>query len=135
MYDLAEAITKAFGFYFDHCFGYYDNKDIYQSGRGYELFFDIGEEPPLHRFKGVENTIVQQLWKQPGDTWHFHLDYGDDWLFTITLTKIVEKKRGRTYPLLLESIGENPEQYPSYEDEEIIDDEEEHEEDKEMVIH
>ena len=44
LYNFAKTITQAFGFYFDHCFGFYDNfKRYHDSKKAYELFPDIGE--------------------------------------------------------------------------------------------
>jgi len=46
LYKFAEVITQSFGFYFDHCFGFYDNlKKYHDSKKAYELFVDIGEAP------------------------------------------------------------------------------------------
>ncbi|MBI5555553.1 MAG: hypothetical protein HY920_06875 [Elusimicrobia bacterium] len=46
LYNFAKVITKAFGFYFDHCFEFYDNFQRYpDSKKSYELFVDIGEAP------------------------------------------------------------------------------------------
>src|SRR3954454_14201843 len=44
--DLAAAIVSAFGFDFDHAFGFYSNLkgDYYRSEERYELFADLGEE-------------------------------------------------------------------------------------------
>src|SRR6187397_3024020 len=43
--DLAAAIVSAFGFDFDHAFGFYSNLkgDYYRSEERYELFADLGE--------------------------------------------------------------------------------------------
>src|SRR3954452_10332977 len=42
--DLAAAIVDAFGFDFDHAFGFYSKlKGDYRSGERYELFADLGE--------------------------------------------------------------------------------------------
>lgn len=53
LYDLAYAITDAFGFDFDHAFGFYDNlRNPYRSEVRYELFVDLevqeaeAAEPP-----------------------------------------------------------------------------------------
>src|SRR5919112_2866866 len=45
--DLAEAIVHAFGFEFDHAFGFYPKltgPDVMRSQPKYELFADMGEE-------------------------------------------------------------------------------------------
>lgn len=48
LYELAEAITDAFGFDFDHAFGFYnDLKNPYRSSESYELFADLEEEEEL----------------------------------------------------------------------------------------
>jgi len=45
LYSLAEEIVVAFDFYFDHCFGFYDNiKRWTESNECYELFKDIEKE-------------------------------------------------------------------------------------------
>ncbi len=43
--DLAAAIVSAFGFDFDHAFGFYSNfkGDYYRSEERYELFADLGQ--------------------------------------------------------------------------------------------
>lgn len=41
-FSLAESIVDSFNFYFDHCFGFYDNIERWiKSEEGYELFADI----------------------------------------------------------------------------------------------
>ena len=42
LYNFAKVITQAFGFYFDHCFGFYSNpKKYHDSEKAYELFYDL----------------------------------------------------------------------------------------------
>ena len=54
LYKLAETIIKSFDFYFDHCFGFYDNlTNPLKANEGYELFQDIGEDS---NFPGVKKT-------------------------------------------------------------------------------
>ncbi len=116
LYKLAEAITEAFGFYFDHCFGYYNTKDSSEAKRAYELFVDVGEEPLLPHTQGVKHTTVKELWTRPGQTWYFLFDYGQMWEFTIKLTKKGFSEIGSKYPRLIESEGIAPEQYPNWDD-------------------
>ena len=66
LYSLARVITKAFGFYFDHCFGFYDNFERYgDSKMSYELFVDVGEAPETPVCKGVKKTKIRQVFKEP----------------------------------------------------------------------
>ncbi|MEJ2744216.1 MAG: hypothetical protein P8123_00770 [bacterium] len=119
LYNLAKVITNAFGFYFDHCFGFYDNFDRYHdSKKAYELFVDIGEEPLSPDTKGVKKTRIRQAFKQPGDKMLFFFDYGDCWRFTVELKEIRQAEEWDLKPVILESVGEAPMQYPPCEEDE-----------------
>lgn len=117
LYNFAKVITKAFGFYFDHCFGYYDNFERYHdSKKVYELFVDIGEEPLSSTTKGVKKTKIWQVFKELGEKMLFLFDYGDGWYFSIELKNIIHIDRWNLDPLVSKSIGEAPLQYPACED-------------------
>lgn len=119
LYNFAKVITEAFDFYFDHCFGFYDNfKRYHDSKKAYELFYDIGEEPLSPITKGVKNTKISTAFKKPGEKMLFLFDYGDGWYFTVELKEIKDTEKWDLKPVILQRIGKAPEQYPSYEDEE-----------------
>lgn len=110
---LAKTIIKAYGFYFDHCFGFYDNFERYHdSEKAFELFVDIGEEPLNATTKGVERTKIKEAFKKPGDKMLFLFDYGDGWRFIVELKEIRNADKWDLKPVVLESIGEAPVQYP-----------------------
>jgi len=44
-------------------------------------------------------------------------DYGDDWQFNVALKEIRKGDKGTMKPVVLESIGKAPVQYPPCEDE------------------
>ncbi|MBU0999509.1 plasmid pRiA4b ORF-3 family protein [Patescibacteria group bacterium] len=118
LYNFAKVITQAFNFYFDHCFGFYDNFQRYHdSKKAYELFVDIGEEPLTSITKGVKRTKIQQAFKNPGDKMPFLFDYGDGWYFAVELKEIKNAEKWDLKPVILESVGEVPLQYPPCEDE------------------
>ena len=55
LYSLAEAINDAYGFDFDHAFGFFDNlKNPYNSRERYELFTDLEEEDSEEGFNPLE---------------------------------------------------------------------------------
>ena len=113
LYNFARVITKAFGFYFDHCFGFYDNFQRYHdSVKAYELFPDIGEEPLSPTTKGVKKTRISTAFKNPGEKMLFLFDYGDGWRFAVELKEIKNAEKWDLKPVILESIGKAPEQYP-----------------------
>lgn len=109
---LAEAITMAFDFEFDHAFGYYsDVKDPHsRKGERYELFADM--EDTDSDAGSVERTTVAQVFAAPGKKMLFVFDYGDDWRFTIEMRNKGEKAPKARYPRLVTSVGDAPEQYP-----------------------
>jgi hypothetical protein len=110
LYRLAEAIVDSFDFWFDHCFGFYDNMDGWiDSDEGYELFADIGEES---RFQGVEKTKVKKVFDKIGKKMLFLFDYGDEWEFIVELIGAESPKEGERYPFVSEFVGAVPTQYP-----------------------
>jgi Plasmid pRiA4b ORF-3-like protein len=118
LYKLAQVITKAFGFDFDHMFGFYDNlKKPYKSNTVFELFTDIGE-PSDENARGVKKSKVADAFGKDGTTLAFLFDYGDQWIFKVRRTSAAESAAAKTYWKLIKSEGEAPEQYPEYEEEE-----------------
>ena len=117
LYHFAEMIIRAFGFDFDHCFGFYDNfKRHHDSERAYELLLDIGEEPLTPTVKSVKKTKIAQTFQSPGEKMLFLFDYGDEWRFSVELKEIKTGGKGSLKPVVLESIGKAPEQYPPCEE-------------------
>ncbi len=115
LYDFAEAINDAFGFAFDHCFGFFDNiNDMYKSQERYELFNDTDE--PVEGSQSVEKNAVKKAFPNIGKKMLFYFDYGDGWEFIVKLENIKEAEIKKAYPILLSSFGHNPEQYPDYEE-------------------
>ena len=120
---LAKAIVDAYGFMFDHAFGFYNNlKDHYESTEFYTLFADM-DKSLLFGDEGLEGKSVRQT--QVGDVFKkdkemlFLFDYGDDWFFHIQcLDENAPREKGKRYPKVIELKGKAPEQYPDYDDEE-----------------
>ncbi len=117
LYNFARVITGAFGFYFDHCFGFYDTlRDRENCKKAFELFVDVGEEPTRRVAKGVKKAKIAQAFEKPGEKMIFLFDYGDGWQFNVELKEIQYIPKWNLDPVILESIGEAPEQYPPCEE-------------------
>jgi hypothetical protein len=117
LYRLAEAIVAAFGFDFDHAFGFYSGlkpATMMRTNPRYELFADMGDADP--GVLSVKKTKVAQAFPAIGHTMLFLFDYGDDWLFRVTLEKTVKKTGKFRYPRIVATHGEAPEQYPDPDD-------------------
>ena len=117
LYRLAEAIVSAFGFDFDHAFGFYSGlkpATMMRISPRYELFADMGDADP--GVLSVKKTKIGEAFPDIGHTMLFLFDYGDDWLFRVKLQKTAKKIAKVRYPRVVASKGEAPEQYPDPED-------------------
>lgn len=116
---LARVIVSAFGFYFDHCYGFYNNfKNPFDSKEMYELFTDIGEEPTEGAL-GVTHIKITKAFPLIGKKLRFLFDYGDNWWFTVEFINTKQSSASEKYPRILRKVGNAPEQYPEV-DEELI---------------
>ena len=118
LYKFADAITKAFGFFFDHPFGFYS--DLAKGGKdskaGFELFSDLDEGPIQPHYKGVEKVKIKEAFKVVGDKMLFVFDYGDNWHFSVELKEIREGENQGMKTAVIESTGKAPVQYPPCEE-------------------
>jgi Plasmid pRiA4b ORF-3-like protein len=116
--DLAAAIVSAFGFDFDHAFGFYGNLkgDYYRSEERYELFADLGEAS--EGVRSVRRTKLGTAFPEVGKKMLFLFDYGDEWLFTVGLIGLGRREPKAAYPRVVKQVGEAPPQYPDLEEDE-----------------
>ena len=115
--QLAEAIVSAFGFDFDHAFGFYSGlkpATMMRISPRYELFADMGDADP--GVLSVKKTKVGKAFPDIGHTMLFLFDYGDDWLFRVRLQTTAKKIAKVRYPRVVASKGEAPAQYPDPDD-------------------
>ncbi len=117
LYSLAEAIVAAFGFDFDHAFGFYSGitpAKMMREHPKYELFADMGEADP--GVVGVKKTKIPQAFPAIGHTMMFLFDYGDEWRFRVSLKGTGTKIAKVRYPRVVATHGEAPPQYPDPDD-------------------
>ncbi len=118
LYNFAKVIIDAFDFQFDHCFGFYDQlRDHRNCRKAFELFVDIGEEGSPGA-KGIKKTKISQAFDKVGEKLIMLFDYGDGWQFNVELKEIHKGDKETTKPVVIESIGKAPVQYPPCEDDE-----------------
>ena len=117
LYRLAEAIVTAFGFDFDHAFGFYSGlkpATLMRTLPRYELFADMGDAAP--GVGSVKKTRVSQVFAEIGHTMMFLFDYGDDWCFRVSLKAKGTKLAKTRYPRVVATRGDAPPQYPDPDD-------------------
>ena len=117
LYDLAAAIVRAFGFDFDHAFGFYGSLGhrYHDAEERYELFADLGQAD--EGVRGVRRTKLSAAFPAPGKKMLFLFDYGDEWRFKVELIGLGRKEKA-VYPRVLKRVGEAPAQYPDLEEDE-----------------
>jgi hypothetical protein len=112
LYDLAAAIVQAFGFDFDHAFGFFSNLGdyVFDSAVRYELFADLEGGGEV---RSVKRTTVAQAFSEVGVKMQFLFDYGDEWRFQVEVIGLREKVPKARYPKTLTTVGKAPPQYPT----------------------
>jgi hypothetical protein len=113
LHRFAQAIVTAFGFDFDHAFGFYTGLTPAKMTREfpkYELFADMGETEP--NVGSVKKTKVAQAFPAIGHTMVFLFDYGDEWRFRMSLRATGAKIAKVRYPRVVAKHGDAPPQYP-----------------------
>ncbi len=106
-YDLGELcdfILESFGFDNDHLHEFFISKNTGRNNR--QVLKD--------EFKTMDEIFPLEK----GYYLFMNFDFGDDWMFKITASHSkVEFDRALPYPRIIKRIGQNPEQYPMYEEE------------------
>ena len=117
LYKFAAAIIDAFGFDFDHAFGFYNELtgNYFDSKVKYELFADMGEADD--GVLGVKKNLVTAAFPADKAKFLFIFDYGDQWGFKVERIGSGMKKAGAKYPRVTKSVGIEPPQYRYPEDE------------------
>jgi len=63
----------------------------------------------------VQTTTLEDLSLRPRQEFMYLFDYGDEWRFKVRVHAINPEAAEGGYPRIVESVGEAPEQYPSWE--------------------
>ena len=93
-------------------------QDIVEFDDDHLYEFTIQTSPRNRGQKVSKAAKLNEIYPLSGEKLYYLFDFGDCWLFQIK--KLRKKKSielGKKYPILIESSGINPEQYPEYEDE------------------
>jgi hypothetical protein len=106
--SLAAAILNAYEFDFDHLWRF-----SYQTRFGWPMHVN---HPYLDDGPWTSEALVGDLPLKPGDHMLFVYDFGDWWEFDTALERIDPVDADLREPVILESHGEAPEQYPSWEE-------------------
>lgn len=106
--DLSYGILDAFGFDYDHLYRF-----IYQNRFGWTVHIN---HPYLEEGPWTSEELVGDLPLKPGRHMLYVYDFGDWWEFDVTLERIDPLDPKVQKPVILESYGDAPEQYPSWDE-------------------
>lgn len=111
--DLHSAILRAFDFTAEHLYMFSRNRKPYDKDGYYSPYDEEGR-------RADQETLSGLGWKLK-ETWLYLYDFGDDWMFDVTLVKMEDtEKKARTRQLEGKGVLE---QYPAYEEEDGWDEE------------
>ena len=106
--DLHMAILDAYDFTAEHLYMFSPNRKPYDRN-GYYSPYD-------EEHKSADQAVLEALGLKLGDCWLYLYDFGDDWMFDVTLESI-EDGRGNKKAEVMDGKGEL-EQYPDWEEDE-----------------
>ena len=121
--ELHEAILDAFEFFDDHAHVFFMDNRAWSTGPNayYAPFMreedlDLGEE---NRY--TDEVTLDDLDLYPDKRFLYIFDFGDEWRFNCRVLKALPEATDA--PEVVRSVGDPPEQYPDYDDEDWDEDE------------
>ncbi|MDD2963716.1 MAG: hypothetical protein PHQ65_09390 [Bacteroidales bacterium] len=108
IYQMAVAVLNSFEFDSENFFSFYQQKEA----EGKPLFEKSSDKLPVSKKKDVKKNLVDKMFKEEGDTWFMLFDYEDRWWFSIELSEISYTMPVGKYPRVVETMFDNPVQYP-----------------------
>ncbi len=112
LFELAHVITKAFGFDFEHAFGFFNRLTgrVFSSPVRYELFAD---EEAGGKARSVQQATIAQAFPRMNSKMLFVYDYGDEWRFRVDVREISKLSPDGAVPRVTAELGKAPDQYPA----------------------
>jgi hypothetical protein len=130
--DLHIAIQDAFNFDVDHLYSFFMSGKAWDDS-DFEYYHPEANGGPLQNRIRMELSLIrgsqpqprlpatrvriESLNLKPKQKFLYLFDYGDEWHFEVEFLK-EEPPEKTLYPRIIDSRGEDPEQYPDYEKEE-----------------
>ena len=110
LYKLHQAIIRAFDFDDDHAHAFFMDNHYWSD---YRAFFSMkmnGDE------KLTKSCKLEKLNLSKGSQFKYLFDFGDEWRFQCKVLRELEETVD--IPCVIRSVGESPEQYPQWDEEE-----------------
>ena len=121
--DFHRVIQVAFAFDDDHLYSFFMDGKRWSDN---SIKSPRDGEPP-----SAGEVRIYQANLREKQKFLYLFDYGDEWLFQITVTAIRETDTIPLRPQIVKSLGESPEQYPDMDDDDEWDDDDDDDDDDE----
>jgi len=128
--DLHDSIFEAFDRYDEHLYSFFlTGKAIKNTSYIYD-YPEITHPMNLENLAGfahkkrynAEKKRIRDLNLNEKDKFYYLFDFGDDWWHELSVLKIEDASGSKRYPRITKKIGNSPEQYPDYEEDDEDDD-------------
>lgn len=106
----AGCILDAFNFDFDHLYSFFMDNKWWSQINAYNSPYS--EELPY-----ADQIKLSQLKLSKGQAFKFLFDYGDEWRFQCKVLRVLDEDTPE--PLIIRAVGEAPEQYPCYDEDDF----------------
>lgn len=117
LYKLHQAILYAFEFQDDHLHAFFMDNRCWSRVGAYYSTDEMADGRDTKKYK------LKDLRLSEGDRFKYIFDFGDEWRFQCKVLRKLEESTKT--PIVIRSVGEAPEQYPVFDQEELWDDGEE----------
>ena len=111
--DLHDAIQDALGWDNDHLYSFFMDNQFYS--KDFNAEYTCPYEPEGR--KTADRDPIGMFGFEKGQRFAYLFDFGDKHRFEIEVADFGTVEKGKIYPVLLESKGKVPEQYPDYDEE------------------
>ncbi len=114
--DLHLVIQQAVDFNNDHMYEFYVSRTARSRDK---RRFNNMEGYDFEEDEDVSEVTLENLFPlEKGKKLFYMFDFGDNWLFQVTKSrkKPTEPVKNTHYPVLVESVGDNPQQYPDFDE-------------------
>lgn len=110
--DFHNAITQSFGFDGQEMASFYTSNELWEEEEEISLF-DVSDEPGGVRI--MAETFLEDVVDEENTRLLYVYDFLNMWTFMVELADIAEAEIGQSYPNLMYSHGEIPEEAPEKE--------------------
>lgn len=121
---LHEKIFEAFDRYDEHMYSFFLTR---QDTENMNKIMDSKEITHPYNLEDIfggkqkyssKKSVIDDAELEEKEVLHYWFDFGDDWWHRICVEEILETKDRRRIARIIKKVGESPEQYPDYDDEE-----------------